>query len=152
MAYESREGGLLYSSDPARMDVDAVHGLLVHAYWCKGIPRALVARALSNSTPFGVFDEGTGRLVAVARVISDKATFAYLCDVFVADDRRGEGIGKVLVKFILAHPDLQGLRRWCLLTADAHGLYERFGFENLDDPRRYMEVKGPRDMYLKPPG
>ena len=141
MAYELVQGGLLYSDDAARIDTGAVHAMLTTAYWCRGIPRATVERSLANSMAFGVYDGG--RQVAIARVISDRATFAYLCDVYVADDRRGLGIGKTLVAFILAHPELQGLRRWCLLTRGAHTLYEQFGFGYLAEPRRFMEVSRP---------
>lgn len=141
MAYEQREGGLLYSDDPARLDLDAVHAMLRSSYWSTGIPRALVERAFAHSMVFGVYD-GEAQ-VAVARVISDRATFAYLCDVFVRADARGRGIGTRLVRFILAHPELQGLRRWSLMTRDAHGVYEPFGFANLQDPTRYMEISRP---------
>lgn len=143
----ARHGAYELSDDPARIDVDAVHAMLVGAYWCRGIPREVVARSLAHSLPFGAFD-AAGRQVAVARVISDRATFAYLCDVFVVPEARGRGVGQALVAFIMSHPELQGLRRWCLLTADANSLYERFGFRNLDDPRRYMEVST-RDLYLR---
>ncbi len=147
MAHEATFGSFQFSDAAARIDLDAAHAMLTTAYWCKGIPRDLVATSLANSMPFGAYDAG-GRQVAVARVITDKATFAYLCDVFVAEDHRGQGLGKAFVAFILAHPDLQGLRRWCLLTRDANALYEAFGFRNLDDPRRYMEISR-RDLYLQ---
>ncbi len=141
MPHEITTNGLLYSDDRARLDLDAVHAMLRTAYWCRGIPRETLDRAFANSLTFGVY-EGV-RQIAVARVISDRATFAYLCDVYVADDRRGLGIGKALVAHILGHPELQGLRRWCLLTKDAHGLYEQFGFGYLAEPRRFMEIARP---------
>lgn len=148
MPHTGAFGTLVFSDDPGRLDLDAVHAMLVNAYWCRGIPRALVERAIANSIAFGAYDGA--RQVAFARVISDRATFAYLCDVIVAEDVRGRGIGEELVRFILAHPDLQGLRRWCLLTLDAQSLYEKFGFAPIEDPRRYMEIAR-RNLYAAPP-
>jgi N-acetylglutamate synthase-like GNAT family acetyltransferase len=142
---ESRELGCLFSDDPARLDLDAVHGFLRSAYWSRGIPRALVERAAANSMVFGVYDESApgAPQVGYARVITDKATFAYLCDVFVLPLHRGRGLSRALMRVILAHPDLQGLRRFCLLTRDAHGVYTPFGFSPMQDPSRYLEIARP---------
>jgi len=147
MPHTGALGTLVFSDDPGRLDLGEIHALLVNAYWCRGIPRALVERAIANSIPFGAYDGP--RQVAFARVISDRATFAYLCDVIVAEDRRGQGVGEEFVRYILAHPELQGLRRWSLLTLDAQPLYEKFGFANIEDPRRYMEIAR-RNLYLSP--
>lgn len=120
-----------------RMDVDVVHRYLSEeSYWAKGITRELVARSIEHSLCFGAF-EGDVQ-VGFARVITDYATFAYLADVFVLESYRGRGVSKQIMAAIVAHPRLQGLRRWHLVTRDAHGLYEQFGFEALDAPERHM--------------
>ncbi|MEA2327065.1 MAG: hypothetical protein QOE68_2024 [Thermoanaerobaculia bacterium] len=127
------------STDKSRIDVDAVHDFLSnHAYWAKGIPRNVVERAIANSIVFAAYDDE--RLVAFARVITDCAVFAYLADVFVVPSHRGRGIGKQLMSAIRAYPLLQGLRRWLLVTRDAHALYRQFGFRELAKPERHMEA------------
>jgi N-acetylglutamate synthase-like GNAT family acetyltransferase len=143
--------GFVLTCDPARIDRDRVHELVRSTYWAEGIPRETMDRAVDNSLVFGVLDvRGAPRLVGVARVMSDYATFAYLADVFIEPACRGLGLSVRLMRFILSHPDLQGLRRFCLLTRDAHGLYERFGFANrVDSGRGYMEITRP-GMYLAP--
>jgi GNAT superfamily N-acetyltransferase len=142
--------GFLISTDPALIDLDVVHGFLSTSYWSPGIPRDIVRRGIDNALTFGVYDQRTSPhgQVGFARVITDKATFAYLSDVFILDSHRGHGLSKWLVEIILAHPDLQNLRRFCLLTRDAHGLYERFGFGPIPDPRNYMERRDP-DVYKR---
>ncbi|CAG1010463.1 amino-acid N-acetyltransferase [Phycisphaerales bacterium] len=147
MAFAEVSGGVEYSDDAARIDADRVHAWLREAYWCRGLPRDVMERAFANSMVFGAYDD-SGQ-VAVARVITDKATYAYLCDVYVAEPARGRGIGQALVQFARRHPDLQNLRRWCLLTRDAQSLYERLGFTHLAEPRRYMEIARP-GMYERP--
>jgi GNAT superfamily N-acetyltransferase len=131
------------STDPARLDPDAIHAYLSRSYWAAGIPREIVARSIAHSLCFGVYDGG--RQVGFARVVTDRATYAYLADVYILESHRGRGLGVRLVEQVMAHPDLQGLRRWGLVTQDAHGLYRRFGFEPLAHPERYMEIarKGP---------
>src|SRR5260370_959131 len=125
---------------PSRLDLDVIHGFLSRSsYWAAGIPRELVARALRHSTCFGAFDGN--EQVGFARVISDHATFAYVCDVFVLDSHRGRGVGKQLMAAIKSHPDLQSLRRWVLFTRDAHELYRRFGFSEARHPDRLMEIQ-----------
>jgi GNAT superfamily N-acetyltransferase len=132
------------STDPARLDVDAIHAFLTQSYWSPGIPRATVARAISNSLCFGVFWQG--QQVGFARVVTDRTTFAYLCDVYVLETHRGHGLAKQLMDRVMKHPDLQGLRRMMLATRDAHGLYAQYGFTALGAPDRIMEVLKP-DIY-----
>ncbi len=124
-----------------RLDLDVIHGFLVRSYWSPGVPRDVVARAIAHSLCFGVYRHGMQ--VGFARVVTDCATFAYLADVFVIEEHRGRGLSKWLMSFILAHPDLQGLRRFMLGTRDAHGLYRRFGFAPLAHPSRLMEILRP---------
>lgn len=125
------------TSDRTRMDVDAIHAFLSkEAYWSKNIPREVVERAVANSLCFGAFEDK--RQVGFARVITDYATFAYLADVFVLESHRGRGIGKQIMEAIAKHPALHGLRRWHLVTRDAHALYAQFGFVPIDAPERHM--------------
>ena len=126
------------STDRARIDTDVVHGYLCkESYWAKGIPRVVVERSIEHSLPFAAYDGE--ELVAFARVITDYAVFAYIADVFVVPTHRGRGISKQLIAAIRSHPQLQGLRRWSLVTSDAHGLYRQFGFRELAHPERHME-------------
>jgi GNAT superfamily N-acetyltransferase len=134
------EEGFTVTTDPARLDLDMVHGFLPESYWAKGIPRAVVERALRHSLCFGAF-EGD-RQVGFTRVISDFATYAYVSDVFVLPSDRGRGVGTRLMAAVMAHPDLQGLRRWTLFTRDAHNLYRKFGFGEARHPDRLMEILG----------
>ena len=125
------------STDPARIDLAVVHAFLTSSYWAAGIPLETVERSIRNSLCFGIY---TGnRQVGFARVITDRATFAYLGDVFVLPEYRGQGLAKWMMECIVAHPELQGLRRWSLLTRDAHELYSQFGFTELKSPQRWME-------------
>ncbi len=120
-------------------DIETMHRYLsTDTYWAKGVSYEVVSRSVANSLPFLVDDPETGTLAAFARVITDKATFAYLCDVYVAPEYRGQGVGKRLMEGILAHPDLQNLRRFLLFTLDAHGLYAQYGFAPLEFPDRAM--------------
>ena len=139
---EHRRGEFLLSTDPARLDLDVIHGFLTNCYWAKGIPRQVVARSIEHSLCFGVYD-GNGSQVGFARVVSDFATVAYLGDVFVMESHRGSGLSKWMMQCIMEHPALQALRRWILLTRDAHGLYAQFGFTPLKSPERYMELHQP---------
>ena len=115
-----------------RMDVDAIHAYLVRSYWASGIARETVEEAMRHSLCFGLY--AGDRQIGFARVITDRATFAYLCDVFIDDSYRGRGLGKWLMAAVMDHPDLQGLRRWTLATRDAHGLYKQFGWTDLKHP------------------
>ncbi|MEX2204913.1 MAG: GNAT family N-acetyltransferase [Myxococcota bacterium] len=128
------------ASDPARLDVDAIHAFLTRSYWAQGVSRERVARSLEHSLCFGLYDGE--RQIGFARVISDRVTFGYLCDVYVLEPYRGRALGKRLLEAVRAHPDLQGLRRLLLETRDAHGLYEQFGFERIADGRDFMQIKG----------
>ena len=132
------------STDPARLDTDVIHGYLTQSYWSPGIPRAVVERAMANSMCIGLY-RGAEQ-VGFARVVTDRATFAYLADVFVLEPHRGIGLSKQLMAFIMSHPDLQGLRRFMLGTKDAHSLYQQFGFTELANPARMMEILQP-DVY-----
>ena len=129
------------STDPSRLQLDAIHAYLTRSYWSPGIPKDVVARGIANSMCFGIY-QGDSQ-VGFARVITDKASFAYLADVYVLEEHRGQGLSKRLLDQILAHPDLQGLRRVLLATADAHGLYAQFGFSPLAKPQNMMEIRDP---------
>lgn len=135
------------STDPARIDLVAVHAFLTNSYWAAGIPLETVEHSIRNSLCFGIYRGN--RQVGFARVITDRATFAYLGDVFVLPEYRGQDLSKWMMECIMAHPDLQGLRRWSLLTRDAHGLYRQFGFRELKSPQRWMERHDPEIYALK---
>jgi len=139
---EQRSDQYLISTDPARLDLDVIHGFLTNCYWAKGIPRDVVARSIEHSLCFGIYHGSEGQ-VGFARVISDFATVAYLGDVFVLESHRGYGLSKWMMECIMEHPALQGLRRWILLTRDAHGLYSQFGFTPLKSAEPYMELHRP---------
>ena len=136
--YELRQGSYGISTDPARLDLDVIHGYLSRSYWAEGVPREVVARSLEHSLNFGLYE--WERQVGFARVVSDRATYAYLADVFVLESHRGRGLGVFLIDAVMNHPELEGLRRFGLVTRDAHGLYDRFGFRPLAEPERHMEV------------
>jgi GNAT superfamily N-acetyltransferase len=130
------------STDSSRLDLGLIHRFLVEeSYWARERTPEQTRTAIENSICFGVYDGE--RQVAFARVVSDKATFAYIGDVFVVEDYRGRGISKMLMEYIVEHPELQGLRRWILATRDAHGLYEQFEFAPLRHPERWMEKTAP---------
>ena len=131
-------------TDRDRLDIDVIHGFLVRSYWSHGVPRDIVARAIRHSLCFGIDHRRVQ--VGFARLVTDRATFAYLADVFILEEHRGIGLAKRLMGAILAHADLQGLRRLLLGTRDAHGLYEQFGFRALANPGRMMEIIRP-DTY-----
>jgi ribosomal protein S18 acetylase RimI-like enzyme len=142
------------SSDPGRLDFDVIHAYLTRSYWSAGIPRDVVERAARNSLCFGVYQRATGAQagratgaqVGFTRVVTDHATFAYLCDVFVLEDHRGHGLGKAMMRAALAHPALSGARRVMLATRDAHGLYRRYGFSDVIRNTNLMEIVRP-DIY-----
>ncbi|TCO22027.1 acetyltransferase (GNAT) family protein [Kribbella steppae] len=123
-----------------RIDVDVVHGFLSTSYWATGIPREIVARSIEGSLNLGVY-ASDGSMVAFARVVTDRATFAWLADVFVVEGRRGHGLGRFVVSTLLDHPELKGVRRFMLATADAHELYRSYGFSELADPSRMMVIR-----------
>jgi GNAT superfamily N-acetyltransferase len=142
-AFERRRDGFLMSTNHSLLDLDVIHGFLTNCYWAKGIPRDVVATSIENSLCFGVYT-GTSDQVGFARVVSDLATVAYLGDVFVLESHRGRGLGKWMMEGIMQYPALQNLRRWILLTQDAHRLYSQFGFTPLKNPERYMELHRPQ--------
>ncbi|HUF18216.1 MAG TPA: GNAT family N-acetyltransferase [Thermoanaerobaculia bacterium] len=139
---EWQRDSLLVSDDPARIDLDVVHGFLREVYWAKGIPRETVQRSIDNSMCFSIFENGNQ--IGFARVITDKTTFGYLSDVFVLESHRGKGASRCMLDCIMNHPELANLPRWMLLTDDAHGLYRKFGFEDIAQPHRHMEVSRPK--------
>jgi GNAT superfamily N-acetyltransferase len=141
MMANAQSAHVTITTDPARFDLDVIHHFLARSYWAAGIPRDIVARAVRHSLGFAALDGE--RQVGFARVISDYATYAYVSDVFVLPSHRGRGIGKQIMAAIVAHPDLQGLRRWTLFTRDAHGLYRQYGFCEPRHPERLMEILGP---------
>lgn len=140
--------GYLISTDKSLLDFDAIHHYLsAESYWAQGIPAERLARAIENSLCFGVFKEN--QQAGFARVVTDKATFAYICDVFILPGYRGIGLSKWLIQTITEHPELQGLRRWSLATSDAHGLYSQFGFTQLSRPENWMEKFKPYQVIKK---
>jgi GNAT superfamily N-acetyltransferase len=148
MAFQSLEfnrAGFTISTDPDRLDLEATHAYLANdSYWAAGIPFPVFRKSVDHSLCFGVYHQG--RQIGFARVISDFATFAYLADVFILDEYQGQGLGKWLVTSLLSIPELQGLRRWMLVTRDAHELYARYGFTPLAHPEWLMEIAKP-DIY-----
>lgn len=142
--WTSERGEYRITSDPDAVDLDAVHAFLTTAYWAAGIPREVVARAVQGSIPFSLFHQD--RQIGFARVVTDRATYAYLADVYVIEAYRGRGHGRWLIEVLMSHPDLQGLRRLGLVTRDAHELYRPYGFRALAAPERHMELTRP-DVY-----
>ena len=141
-------GDYVLSVDPARLDTLAIHRYLQRSYWSEGIPFETVDRAVKGSLCIGAYDP-IGQQVGLVRLISDYATFCYVCDVYVLEPHRGRGLSKAMMAMALQHPKLQGLRRWSLGTLDAHGLYRQFGFSALAHPERHMELTVP-DIYKTP--
>ncbi|TYZ13386.1 GNAT family N-acetyltransferase [Hymenobacter lutimineralis] len=139
--YQHPSNGFTISTDPERLDVDAIHRYLAEdSYWAQQMPRETLERALAHSLNFGLFAPD-GRQAGFARLITDHATFAWLCDVFVLPEFRGQGLSKWLMEVVWAAPEIQGVRRSMLATLDAHGLYHQFGFQPLASPERYLEIK-----------
>ena len=140
MPHELRQGDYLISDDRARLDLSTIHALLRETYWARHVPREIVARSLENSLCFGAYS-ADGQQVAVARVVTDYATFGWICDVIVHRANRGHGLGKALMRGVVTHPRLQSLRRLLLATEDAHGLYTQFGFKPLTVPDAHLELR-----------
>ncbi|MGH7369084.1 MAG: GNAT family N-acetyltransferase [Candidatus Rokuibacteriota bacterium] len=149
MFHTCRDGDVLVTTDPSRLDLETVHGFLAGSYWAEGVPREVVERSMRHSICFGAFDGD--RQVGFARVISDRATFAYVADVFVLPSHRGRGVGRQIMACATSHPELQDLRLWALFTRDAHGLYRQFGFQAARYPDRLMERRRPRPDGLAVP-
>jgi len=145
--YAKMKDGFLISTDNSNLDIGMVHNYLTNqSYWAKNIPREVVERSIGNSLCFGLY-QGE-KQIGFARLVTDKATFAYLADVFILEDHRGHGLSKWLIEVIQSHPDMQGLRRWLLGTRDAHGLYEKFGWTVLDeDTRKRFMQRHFKDVY-----
>ena len=139
MEWTKRE--FIVTCDPDKQDLDVIHGFLTRSYWAKGIPKATVRRSIEGSLCFALLHKD--KQVGFARVISDFATVAYLGDVFVLEEYRGQGLSKWLMECVSSHPNLQGLRRWILATSDAHALYEKYGFTALSKPHLFMERHDP---------
>ena len=141
---ELRKGTFTISTDKTKLDIPYIHLFLAQSYWAENIPTAIVQKSIDGSVCFGVYDDENQ--IGFARVITDKATFGYLADVFIDKKYRGRGLSKWLMETIMAHPELQGFRTWQLGTKDAHGLYEKFGFRPLEYPERMMRKNVP-DIY-----
>lgn len=142
MSVWTRDDGFSVSDEKARLDLDRIYGWISGSYWAAGIPRDVFERSVAGAMCFGIHAPD-GTQVGFARVMTDRATFGYIGDVFVVPQMRGRGLSKFLLDTIFAHPDLQGFRRWSLATRDAHALYARYGFTPLADPARYMERADP---------
>ena len=136
----------MITTDKEKFDVDLIHSFLTNSYWAEGISREIVRRSIDGALCFGVFENN--KQIGFARMITDKATFAYLADVFIMEEYRGRGLSKWLMQIIMSHPDLQGLRRMMLATRDAHELYKKFGFTPLNNVDRWMHIHDP-DVYKR---
>jgi GNAT superfamily N-acetyltransferase len=137
---------IVVDNDPRRLDLAVIHAFLTTSYWARGIPLETVRQSIEQSLCFGLYD--AGQQVGFARVVTDCTTFAYLADVFIVESHRGQGLSKQLMTAIRQHPRLQNLRRWMLVTRDAHSLYAQSGFSSLSAPERVMECVDP-DIYLR---
>jgi GNAT superfamily N-acetyltransferase len=148
MSSAPNEAMIEITTDLIRIDLDRVHAWIARkSYWAGQMPRTVFDRAVQGSLCFGAVEKSTAT-VGFCRVVTDRATFAYVSDMFVDPERRGEGIGNAIMTAIVSHPELQNLRRWVLVTADAHGLYARHGFEPLVAPERFMERRDP-EVYAR---
>lgn len=135
------------STEKSKLDLNAIHNFLsTQSYWCLNIPFEKVKKSIENSLNFGLYFKD--QQIGFARIISDFSTMAYLGDVYVLPEHRGKGLSKWMMQVIMSHPELQGLRRWMLLTADAHGLYKQFGWAQVANPDRYMEIHN-KNVYEK---
>lgn len=135
--FETRRDPFIISTDPDRLDMDTICDFLKRAYWANTRPREKTERAIQNSLVFGVYD-GV-KQIGLARVVTDYSIFAYLCDVFIQEEYRAHGLGKWLIQTVMEHPELKDVRRWLLVTNDAHGLYQQFGFTSIPDPEHWMQ-------------
>jgi GNAT superfamily N-acetyltransferase len=141
--------GYEISTDRARLDLRAIHAYLARSYWSPGIPFEIVERAANNSLCFGVYENASATQAAFTRVVTDYATFAYLCDVYVLEEHRGRGLSKWMMREVMAHPAVAGARRAMLATRDAHGLYSQSGFTVAGGAGNLMEIVRP-DIYASP--
>ena len=140
------KNGFTISTEKDKLDIDVIHSFLNRTYWAEGISKEIISRSIEGSLCFGVFENN--KQVGFARMITDKATFSYLADVFIIEEYRGRGLSKWLMEVIMSYPDLQGLRRMILVTKDAHGLYKQFGFTPLINVDRWMHILDP-DVYKR---
>ncbi|HEX7758159.1 MAG TPA: GNAT family N-acetyltransferase [Caulobacteraceae bacterium] len=148
MTHQIRTNGYEIDDNPDRFDLPTAHDWITSdSYWAAGIPLGTFEKAIRGSLVVGAYDTG-GQMAAMARVVTDRATFGWVCDVFVEPSRRGAGLGKALMSFIKSHPDLQGFRRLLLATRDAHGLYAQSGFAPLQGAEKWMEIWNP-DVYRR---
>lgn len=138
---ELHKDNFTISTDPARLDMDAICDFLTRAYWANTRPRERTELAIQNSLVFGMYE--SSRQIGLARVVTDYSIFAYLCDVFIDEEYRAHGLGKWLIQTIMEHPDLRDVRRWLLVTSDAHGLYKQYGFTSIEKPERWMQIFKP---------
>lgn len=133
------------STDKSKLNFNVIYNFIANSYWAKGIPKSVMQKAIDNSMCFGVYSPNNEQ-VGFARVVTDNATFAYLADVFITPNLQGCGLSKLLIKTIVEHPELQGLRRFLLATSDAHGLYAQYGFKPIDNPGLLMQIN-PENVY-----
>ena len=138
---EVHRGPFTISTDPARLDIDTICDFLTRSYWANTRPRERTELAIQNSLVFGIYNNN--KQVGLARVVTDYSIFAYLCDVFIHEEYRAHGLGKWLIQTIMEHPDLRDVRRWLLVTSDAHGLYKQYGFTSIEEPERWMQIFKP---------
>ncbi|HVI49108.1 MAG TPA: GNAT family N-acetyltransferase [Chitinophaga sp.] len=144
--FESKEGDYVVSTDKTRLDIAVIHNFLANeSYWAQKIPRSIVEKTIAGSLCFGLYHDD--KMIGFARLITDYASFAYLADVFVVNEYRGKGLSKFLMRTITAYPELQSLRRWLLVTSDAHELYRQFGFTDIPNPEKFMQRHNP-EIYL----
>lgn len=145
--FEETKDGFLLSTDKSKLDINTIYDYLSNrSYWANGVPFDVCKKSVENALCFGVYEND--KQIGFARVITDKATIAYIGDVFILEDYRGRGLSKWLMECIMKYPELQGLRRWILLTKDAHGLYKKYGFKEPEDFSVYMERRNP-DVYKR---
>jgi N-acetylglutamate synthase-like GNAT family acetyltransferase len=144
--FQEQKKGFTITTDKSKLDVNSIFDYLSNrSYWAMGVPLEKVKRAIENSICYGVYDS-SGKQAGFARVVTDKATIAYIGDLFILEEYRKQGLSKWLMECILKHPELQGFRRWILLTKDAHGLYKQYGFNEPEEPSTYMELRK-KDVY-----
>lgn len=142
--YSIKKNGFEITTNPEKVDLERLHQFLAkESYWNQHIPLDILTKAVSNSLPFSILEGSTQKFVGFARLITDKATFAYLADVFVDTDYRGKGLGKWLIETIMHYSEVQNLKFWFLMTKDAHGLYSQYGWKPLDDPKKAMAIRIP---------
>ena len=152
MDYTIEKNGFLITTNNKKIDLDKLHRFLAfESYWSQNIPLELLRKGISNSLNFSLLEQETNTFIGFARVITDKATFAYLADVYIDSNYRGRGLGKWLIETIMNYSEVQGLRNWLLFTKDAQGLYEKFGWVTLEDPKRAMIIrKSATELYISP--